>query len=148
MLPLIVLLGTFGVTLLVTRFTGHTDYLLAGRTGMAAMLLLTAVGHVLYTKGMTLMLPEFLPLRKEAVYITGVLEVAAAVCLLVPGLQSITGWLLIVFFVLMLPANVYAAMYHINYQTAQYDGPGLRYLWFRIPEQLLFIGWTYFFAVR
>ena len=148
MLPLIVLLGTFGITLLITRFTGHTDYRLAGRVGMAAMLLLTAMGHVMYTKGMTMMIPPFLPLRKEAVYLTGMLEAVAAVCLLIPGWQSVTGWLLIVFFVLMLPANVYAAVHHINYQTAAYDGPGLRYLWFRVPEQLFFIGWVYFFAVR
>lgn len=47
----------------------------------------------------------------------------------------------------MLPANIIAAKQKINLEKASYDGPGLAYLWFRIPLQVLFIGWVLFFAV-
>ena len=35
------------------------------------------------------------------------------------------------------------SMENINYQTGELDGSGLEYLWFRIPLQLIFIGWVY-----
>lgn len=148
MAVLFVLFGGFLLATLGLRLAGKTDCLSAGRIGLAAMLLFTALGHVLFTEGMALMIPDFLPFRKEAVYLTGVLEVAAAVGLLLPRWYKTTGWLLIVFFVLLLPANISAALRHVNYETATFDGPGPAYLWYRVPEQLLFIGWTYFFAVR
>jgi uncharacterized membrane protein len=55
---------------------------------------------------------------------------------------------LIVFFVLLLPANINAAIKHIDYQKGTFEGQGLNYLWFRIPLQILFIVWTYMSAIK
>jgi len=52
------------------------------------------------------------------------------------------------FFVLILPANIHAAIHHVNLETATNDGNGLNYLWFRIPLQVFYIAWVYFFAVK
>ncbi|MGH2645000.1 MAG: hypothetical protein ACRDE2_13690, partial [Chitinophagaceae bacterium] len=60
----------------------------------------------------------------------------------------ITGWLLILFFILILPANISAATRHIDYQKPIAEGNGLAYLWFRIPLQILFIVWTYLSAIK
>lgn len=79
------------------------------------------------------MVPNFIPFKTEMVYLTGVIEIVATIGLFIPGLRVLTAWLLIVFFVLMLPANIYAAINHINYQKGTFDGHGLNYLWFRIP---------------
>lgn len=84
--------------------------------------------------------------KKAWVYATGALELAAAVGLLIPSLRMSTTWLLIAFFVLILPANILAAQRQLNYQTGTLDGPGLHYLWFRVPLQLFFLGWTWFFG--
>lgn len=149
MKPLFVLLGAFLLTLGATRLVGGSlNFLLAGNVAMAVMLLFTGVAHFALTNGMVLMLPEWLPGRKAWVYFTGVVELAAAVGLLMPALQPLVGWLLIAFLVLVLPGNIYAAMHHINYQKGTTDGPGPRYLWFRIPLQLLFIAWTWYFSVH
>src|SRR5690606_38325732 len=86
--------------------------------------------------------------KEETVYLTGVVEIAAAAGLLVPRLRRLTAWLLIVFFILVLPANIYAALEHVDYQNATFDGQGPSYLWFRIPLQLFFIIWIYFSAIR
>jgi uncharacterized membrane protein len=112
------------------------------------MLLVTAIGHFLYPAGMALMLPDFIPFKKEVIYLTGIIEVAAAIGLLIPRFQKLTAWLLILFFVMILPANIYAAIHHVNLTTATYDGSGLNYLWFRIPLQVLFIAWVYYFAIK
>ncbi|MDC6364524.1 MULTISPECIES: hypothetical protein [Flavobacteriaceae] len=75
-------------------------------------------------------------------------EITFAVGLLIPGYRHHKAWALIVFLLLILPANIYAAMHNINYQTGALDGNGLSYLWFRIPLQVFFIIWIYVSAIR
>src|SRR5690606_37901243 len=111
---------------------------LAGRIAMSAMLVFTAVGHFAFNKGMAMMLPDFFPYKTGIVYMTGLFEVVLAIGLLLPHYRTVTGWTLIVFLLLVLPANIYAAVHQLDYQKATFDGPGLRYLWFRIPLQALF----------
>jgi len=148
MKPLIVLVATFVAGVLVTKiFTGEAAYFLCGRIAMSAMLLFTAIGHFVYSKGMTLMMPAFIPFKKELVFFTGIIEIIAAVGLLLPRFQRITGWLLVIFFILILPANIHAAVKKIDYQKGTTGGSGAAYLWFRVPLQLLFIAWVYFFAI-
>ncbi|WP_456458296.1 DoxX family protein [Reichenbachiella sp.] len=127
---------------------GNFSFALSGRIGMSAMLLFTAIGHFVFTKGMSMMLPDFVPFRIELVYLTGILEIAAAIGLFIPKFRVVTAWLLVVFFILMLPANIYASIKHIDYQKGTFDGPGLTYLWFRIPLQILFIVWTYLSTIK
>lgn len=115
---------------------------------MSAMLMFTAVAHFVFTDGMAQMIPDFFPLEKELVYLTGILEMLLAIGLLIPRTKIITGWTLIVFFFAILPANVKAAMENINYQTGELDGNGIEYLWFRIPLQILFIAWVFFSAIK
>jgi len=149
MKPFFVLLTVFLISNLVIRqYKGDMDYHLAGKIALAATLLFTSLGHLIYTKGMLLMLPDFIPLKKEMIYVTGLLEVMGAFGLFIPALSRLTGMLLIVFFLLILPTNIYASIKHLNYETATFDGKGPGYLWFRIPFQLLLIGWTYYFVLR
>ena len=149
MKPLFILLGTFVISLLATKyFTKEFDYSLSGRIAMSVMLLFTAIGHFAFTKGMTLMMPNFIPFKKELVCTTGIIEICAAFGLIFWGLQHLTAWLLIIFFLLILPANINAALKNIDYQTGRNTGNGIAYLWFRIPLQVFFIMWTYFFVLR
>lgn len=87
MKPLCILLGTFVAGLLVIKlFSGGFDFSLAGTIAMSVMLIFTATGHFAFSGGMTLMLPSFVPFKKELVYLTSVIEVAAAIGLLIPAL--------------------------------------------------------------
>jgi uncharacterized membrane protein len=147
--PLIVLLASFVIALGVTKLaTGNFDVALSGRIAMAIMLAFTSVAHFVFTRGMEMMIPPFIPYKKAMVYLTGIIEIAAAVGLLIAGTRTITAWLLILFFILLLPANIYAAIKHVDYQKGSFDGSGVNYLWFRVPLQILFILWIYFFAIR
>jgi uncharacterized membrane protein len=148
MKPLIVLTLVFVLCLGITAIIGHADVDLSGRIAMAAMLAFTAVGHFKFTNGMEMMLPPFIPAKKQIVLATGVIEILAAIGLLVSSTIKTTGILLIIFFVLILPANIYAAIKKVNLEKADYNGSGQNYLWFRIPEQLFFIAWVFFFAIR
>jgi len=113
---------------------------------MSVMLLFTAIGHFVLREPMARMLPPSFPFRVEAILATGFLEVLGAIGLCIPVTRILTAWLLIVFFILILPANIYAAIRKINYEKAGVEGPGPRYLWFRIPLQLFFIAWVAFFG--
>lgn len=149
MKPLIVLIIAFGLSVLVIKLTTHKyRFLLSGRIAMSVMLVFTAVGHFMFTKGMALMIPGFIPFKTEMVYLTGSIEIMAAIGLLIPPFRVLTAWLLILFFLLLLPANIRAAIKHIDIENGTFNGSGLTYLWFRIPLQVLFIAWTYISSIK
>ncbi len=149
MKPLFVLITVFAISLVANKvFMKTFEMALAARVGMSAMLLFSALGHFMFTKGMSLMIPEFIPLKTEIVYLTGMMEIGFAAGLLIPNYQITTAWLLIAFLIIVLPANIYAGIKQVDYQNATFTGNGLSYLWFRIPLQMLFIGWTYLSAIK
>jgi uncharacterized membrane protein len=149
MKPLIVLLVSFLISLLTLRlFHNQHEVALSGRIAMSVMLAFTTLGHFIYTKGMTMMIPGFIPFKKEMVYVTGIFEIAAAIGLQISPIRQLTGWSLIILFVVMLPANINAAIKHLDYQKGTLDGNGINYLWFRVPLQLVFILWTYYFSIK
>lgn len=145
MKPLILLVTVFTAAVVFSRCVlGVWNVPFAGSLAMCLMLFLTAAGHFMFPKGMALMMPPVIPFKTALIYGTGVLEVLLGVALLFPALRPAAGWVLIAFFVLILPANIYGAMKHVNLEKATYTGPGLGYLWFRVPEQVFFIAWLYF----
>lgn len=149
MKPLIVLLVSFVIaTLVFYLIKKEINYAFSARVAMAIMLCFTAIGHFVYTEGMTMMIPSFIPQRTNIVFLTGVMEIVLGLSLLVPKFQPMSGWILIAFLILILPGNIYAAFNQINFQKATYDGPGLTYLWFRIPLQITFIVWTYLSTIK
>jgi uncharacterized membrane protein len=148
MKPLIVLLATFLATFVVKRFATNTvDVAVCGRIAMSVMLIFTSIGHFVFSKGMEMMVPPFIPFKKAMVYFTGLIEICAAIGLLLNPIRLLTAWLLILFFILLLPANIYAAMKHVDYQKGTFEGNGKQYLWFRVSLQLFFIAWILFFVI-
>ncbi len=148
MKPLFVLIGSFLIVLLYQGLRyPRINWPLAGRIALSLMLVFTAMGHFMFTDEMAKMIPEFIPAKVHIIWLTGLFEIAAALGLHLKKWRKLTAWLLILFFILILPANIKAAMENLNYQTGEYDGPGIVYLWFRIPFQLLLIAWVYLFSL-
>jgi uncharacterized membrane protein len=149
MKPLLLLIAAFALSSVVSEFaTGNWRLIFNGNLAMCLMLCFTAFGHFKFTTGMTMMLPEFIPLKMELVYFTGIAEIVLGLALLFPSLRYVAGLVLIVLFILMLPANIHAAIKHVNYETAAYDGKDISYLWIRVPMQVLFIVWVLYFSVK
>ena len=149
MKPLIVLISVFAISTLAFKlFKGNYEFTTSGRIAMSVMLAFTAIAHFAFTKGMAMMLPAFIPFKTEVVYLTGIIEIIAAIGLFIPSVRVLTGWLLIVFFILILPTNIYAAINQVDYQKGTLDGNGLVYLWFRIPLQILYIVWVYLTTIK
>lgn len=147
MKPLIVLIVTFILSLVISRFSaGGWQLIFAGNVAMCCMLLLTAIGHFKFTKGMVMMLPPVIPFKQAVVYISGIAEIILGVLLLLPAMRNIAGNLLIILFIFLLPANIYAAKTNLDMEKANHEGPGYEYLYFRLPLQVLFIVWVFYFS--
>ncbi len=115
----------------------------AARAGLAIMLVFTASAHFTGIKDDLLaMIPEPFPRSIWLIYLTGVLEIAGAVGLLVPRFQRLAGICLVILLVAMFPANVNAALNGI-----QLRGEPPTPLWLRLPIQALFIGAIWWTAV-
>ena len=149
MKPLFVLLAAFALTALALKLSKKKwDVNKAGRIAMSCMLLFTASGHFVFVEGMSMMLPDFVPFKKELILITGLLEIGFAVGILFNKTRRITSLLLIAFFICILPSNIYAALNHLDIENANYSGPGPEYLWMRVPLQVFFISWVYYFGFK
>ena len=121
---------------------------------LAVMLVLTAAAHFVPDtvtampshSDMVAMVPPFVPLPGLMVYVTGVLELAAAAGLVATRTRWPAGMALIPLFVALIPANIYAALNDIPL-----NGDPATPLGVRIPEQILYIAvawWATRGAVR
>ena len=111
------------------------------RVGVSLFFAFTSIGHFIRTEGMAEMLPPSVPYRVELIYVTGVLELLGAISVWIPRLTKLTGFLLILMLVGLLPANVYSALNRVEFGG---HGAGPLYLLVRVPFQLFAIWWTYF----
>jgi uncharacterized membrane protein len=141
LLLLSILLGSFGLLTALNRWVvrGKLDAGLRGRISLALLFCFTGLGHFLMPEQMAQMLPPWVPARLAIIYVTGVLEIAGAIGLLVPRFSRLAGICLLVFLISVFPANIYAALHHVE-MGGHESGPV--YLLVRGPFQLLLIAWT------
>ena len=111
------------------------------RVGLSLFFVVTALAHFATTEEMARMIPSSIPYRVELIYLTGVLELLGAIGVWIPRLERLTGLLLIVMLIGLLPANIYSAINRVDYGGHE---AGPMYLLARVPFQLFVIWWTYF----
>ncbi|MBL7254827.1 DoxX family protein [Paractinoplanes lichenicola] len=106
------------------------------RVGLALMFVLTGLAHfgLGRREGLIAMVPPSLPNPGLLVTVTGVLELAGAVGLLLPATARLAAGCLAVLMLLMFPANVSAARRHL-----ELGGEPVTPLKARIPMQALFV---------
>ena len=147
MATLIILILSFSFFWVVNKYALHDHFTntFMGRTALAAMLVLTGSAHFFKRVEMVQMMPEFLPFKIQFVYFTGMFELLGAVGLLITQTARWTSIALILFFLCILPANIIGSLKKVELGGME-NGPG--YLYFRIPLQIFFIWWTYYFGIR
>lgn len=143
--PIIVLCILFLPLIAAWVIGGRQSVATGGVLGIAIAFVFFGIGHYAQTEAMVAMLPDFVPLRREFVLATGVLEFAIAVGLLLPTTRRASGFVAIAVLIGFFPANVYAAL---NYTGMGGHVWGPAYLLIRAPLQILLIGWVWVFAVR
>jgi uncharacterized membrane protein len=87
------------------------------------------------------MMPPFLPAPLFLVYLSGVIEIALGILLLVPRFSRLAAYGLIALLIAVFPANIYmAANPHLFVEYS----PAALYL--RLPLQLALIIWAFWFT--
>lgn len=147
MSTLVILLLSFAVLWTLNRYVLRNYYALSavGRLALAIMLMFTGAAHFFKTEEMVQMIPEFLPNKVWLVYLTGILEILGAVGLVFQRTAQLASIALILFFLVVLPANIIGSIKRVELGGME---NGLSYLYFRIPLQLLFICWAYYFGIK
>ncbi|WP_226585270.1 hypothetical protein [Halobacillus litoralis] len=106
----------------------------------AAAFFYAGITHFLYDHGFARMLPAWVPLKLEIVYITGITEWLLSLLLLFPQTRRAAGIATAAFLVIVLPANIYAA---INGVPAPWSEEASQTaLWIRPLFQPLLIWWV------
>jgi uncharacterized membrane protein len=116
----------------------------AGRGALVIMFLFTGVSHFTSMKyDFAAMIPAPLPNELWVIYLTGVLEIAGAIGLLIPRTRKLAGVCLVLLLIALFPANVYAALNEIPLR-----GEAPTPLWLRGPMQLLYIGMVWWTSIQ
>lgn len=116
-----------------------------GLLGITMAFIFFGIGHFVRTDAMMTMLPDVLPLRRPIILVTGLLEFAIAVGMLVPKTRRLSGMAAIAVLVGFFPVNVYAALNHTGMGGHMW---GPEYLLIRGPLQVLLVYWTWHFVAR
>lgn len=107
----------------------------AGRWALAVMLFFTAAAHFTAARhDLVKMVPAWVLQPMAAIYLTGVLEIAGAIGILLRPARRAAGFALCALLVAMFPANVKAAR-----EGLSVAGNPATELWLRAPMQILFI---------
>lgn len=110
------------------------------RGALALVMILAGVLHFVATDAYVSIMPDYLPLHRELVYLSGLLEILFGLGLLWRKTREAAGICLIMFYLAVLPANINMAMQDI--QPASFNIPAIL-LWARLPLQLVFIYWAW-----
>ena len=107
---------------------------------LTAAMVLAGVTHFTMTASYAAIVPDYLPMHTEIVYVSGVLEILFGLGLAVPATRQRAAWAIVALLVAVLPANVHQLMNNIQ-------PPGLEMsptmLWVRIPLQFVLIAWAW-----
>ena len=129
-------IGALGVAALAT-WAGATRY------ALATMLIFTASAHFTKMKSdLVRMIPDWIPQPMAVIYFTGVCEIAGAIGVLFPNTRQAAGIALIVFFIVVFPANVKAARTGVAVGSKRPTPLSLR-----ASMQVLFIALTWWSAL-
>lgn len=111
----------------------------AARLGMAIALAFAGASHLFLATPFIQHLPPSVPLRAEIVLVSGLVEIAFGIALLLPPpTRRKVGVALALYYVAVFPGNLYVAVFDVDVAGQ----PGGIYPWVRLPLQVLFISWA------
>src|ERR1700722_2911554 len=99
--------------------------------------ILAGLNHFRVPEFYVKIMPPYLPWHEELVFVSGVIEAALGILLLVPKCTRWAAWGLIA----LCPANIHMALHAEDFP--QFGSIGL---WLRLPMQGVLIAWAYWFT--
>jgi uncharacterized membrane protein len=110
---------------------------------MAAFYLSAGIRHFTHPDFYLQIMPPYLPWHEELVWLSGCVEVALGVALVIPATTRVAAWGVIALLLAVYPANV-----HMWWSQVAVDGeawPPWAH-WIRLPFQFVLIGWAWWYT--
>jgi uncharacterized membrane protein len=125
---------------------GYNNSMMKAKTISKYLLALFMVGagtlHFINPDFYLKIMPPYLPLHLELIYLSGFCEIALGLLLLVPRLSRVAAWGIIALLIAVFPANIYIYQHQDVLPT-----PPIIHL-MRLPLQGVFILWGYWHTRR
>ncbi len=112
------------------------------RVALAVFFIAAGTLHFLRPDLYLKIMPPYLPWHRTLVLLSGAIEIALGVLLLVPGTSQIAAWGLIALLVAVFPANI-----HLYLHQEIWPLPPVVHL-LRLPMQAVLILWAYAYTRR
>jgi uncharacterized membrane protein len=109
---------------------------------LVVFFVLAGVNHFINPEFYLRIMPPYLPWHEALNYLSGFLEVALALLVLVPRYTRPAGWGLIALLIAIFPANLHMALHPELFPEA----PPIAW-YIRLPLQLVFIAWVYWITI-
>jgi len=108
---------------------------------LAAFYLIAGVNHFVHPQFYLRIMPPYLPSPLFLQYVAGFFEVLLGAMVLIPKYTRLAAWGLIILLIAIFPANIHMAIHHELYPDFSST-----FLWIRLPLQLIFIAWAWWFT--
>lgn len=107
---------------------------------LAAVMLTAGVAHFVMPEVYMAIMPPYLPWHRELVLVSGALEIAGGLGLLLPATRKAAAWGLFALILAMWPANIHHALAGVQIAGLS-ASPAM--LWARVPLQLVLLAWAW-----
>jgi uncharacterized membrane protein len=114
----------------------------ASKVFLAALMVGAGGMHFISPDFYLKIMPSYLPLHRELVFLSGVFEVALGALLLIPRFSRLAAWGIIALLIAVFPANIYV------YQNQDVLAAPPVFHLLRLPLQGVFILWAYWHSRR
>lgn len=111
---------------------------------MGAFYVYAGVNHFLNPDFYVQIMPPYLPWHLELVYLSGIAEIVCGIGVLIPQTRVMAAWATIALLIAVFPANIHVAVNDVP-MAGQTEGAGVL-AWVRLPFQLLFIAWAWWYT--
>ena len=110
---------------------------------LGVLFIAAGINHFWHTTFYVAIMPPWLPLHLELVYLSGAAEIGLGLLLFFSRWQAVAAWALMMLCVAVFPANVHMALHPELY--TQFTPAGL---WLRLPLQGVAIAWAWCYTRR
>lgn len=105
--------------------------------------ILAGCNHFISTDGYYAIMPKWLPAHGFLIYLSGVIEIILGVLLLFSRTRKLASLLIILMLLAFMPAHIYMIQIAPFMLGKILVTPFIA--WIRLPFQLLFIGWAWYY---
>jgi uncharacterized membrane protein len=115
---------------------------------MSAFYVVAGAMHFVIPGVYAQIVPPGLPQPLALVYLSGAAEILLGVGVIVPRTRRLAAWGLVALLIAVFPANVYMATHDVVLEgvPAWANSPSDAATWARLPFQLVFVGWAWWYT--